>query len=99
MVQDLTRRGRYLPPAMVRTNPYDPAAPLVVTYAAHLAVDRYYIRWSNRTAPCNPIKRHDMYFTFDDHGGIDGTPSASSNAWTSPVNRSSTPLSSTPTCG
>lgn len=32
----------------------------------------YYIRWSNRSAPCEPVKRHDMYFTFDDLGGIDG---------------------------
>ena len=32
----------------------------------------YYIRWSNRTAPCEPVKDHDMYFTFDDLGGIDG---------------------------
>ena len=32
----------------------------------------YYIRWSNRTAPSDPVKRHDMYFTFDDLGGIDG---------------------------
>lgn len=32
----------------------------------------YYIRWSNRSAPCEPVKRHDMYFTLDDLGGIDG---------------------------
>lgn len=32
----------------------------------------YYIRWSNRSAPCEPVKRHDMYFTFDDLGGMDG---------------------------
>lgn len=32
----------------------------------------YYIRWSNRCAPCEPVKSHDMYFTFDDLGGIDG---------------------------
>lgn len=32
----------------------------------------YYIRWSNRSAPCEPVKRHDMYFTFDDLGGTDG---------------------------
>jgi hypothetical protein len=32
----------------------------------------YYIRWSNRSAPCEPVKRHDMYFTFDDLGGIEG---------------------------
>jgi hypothetical protein len=32
----------------------------------------YYIRWSNRSAPCEPVKRLDMYFTFDDLGGIDG---------------------------
>lgn len=32
----------------------------------------YYIRWSNRSAPCEPVKHHDMYFTFDELGGIDG---------------------------
>ncbi|MGC0249817.1 hypothetical protein [Pseudactinotalea sp. Z1748] len=32
----------------------------------------YYIRWSNRTAPCDPIKRHEMYFSFADLGGIEG---------------------------
>jgi len=32
----------------------------------------YYIRWSNRSAPCEPVKDHDMYFTFDSLGGIDG---------------------------
>lgn len=32
----------------------------------------YFNRWSNRTAPCEPVKDHDMYFTFDDLGGIDG---------------------------
>lgn len=32
----------------------------------------YYIRWSNRTAPCEPVNEHDMYFTFDDLGGIGG---------------------------
>lgn len=32
----------------------------------------YYIRWSNRSAPCDPVKRHDMYFTFDDLDGIAG---------------------------
>lgn len=31
----------------------------------------YYVRWSNRTAPRDPAKTHDMYFTFDDLGGID----------------------------
>ncbi len=32
----------------------------------------YYVRWSNRTAPRDPAKTDDMYFTFDDLGGIDG---------------------------
>ena len=32
----------------------------------------YYARWSNRSAPREPVKEHDMYFTFDDLGGIDG---------------------------
>lgn len=32
----------------------------------------YYIRWSNHSAPCEPVKDHDMYFTFEDLGGIDG---------------------------
>lgn len=32
----------------------------------------YYVRWSNRSASREPIKNHDMYFTFDDLGGIDG---------------------------
>jgi hypothetical protein len=32
----------------------------------------YYIRWSNRSAACEPVKDHDMYFTFDGLGGIDG---------------------------
>lgn len=32
----------------------------------------YYVRWSNRSAPCEPVRNHDMYFTFDDIGGIDG---------------------------
>lgn len=31
----------------------------------------YYVRWSNRSAPCEPVMHHDMYFTFDDLGGID----------------------------
>jgi hypothetical protein len=31
----------------------------------------YYVRWSNRSAPCEPVKDHDMYFTFDDVGGIE----------------------------
>jgi ApeA N-terminal domain 1 len=32
----------------------------------------YYAPWSNRSAPREPVKKHDMYFTFDDLGGIDG---------------------------
>lgn len=32
----------------------------------------YHAQWSNRSAPCDPVKRHDMYFTFDDLGGMDG---------------------------
>lgn len=32
----------------------------------------YYVRWSNRTAPRDPVKTHDMYFTYDDLGGIEG---------------------------
>lgn len=32
----------------------------------------YYSRWSNRTTPCDPVKRHEMYFTFDDLGEIGG---------------------------
>lgn len=32
----------------------------------------YHVRWSNRTPARDPVKAHDMYFTFDDIGGIDG---------------------------
>lgn len=32
----------------------------------------YYARWSNRSASSDPVKRHDMYFTLDDFGGVDG---------------------------
>ncbi|MEI2731178.1 MAG: hypothetical protein V9G08_04075 [Dermatophilaceae bacterium] len=32
----------------------------------------YYIRWSNRSAPCDPVKRNDMYFSFDELDGIAG---------------------------
>jgi ApeA N-terminal domain 1 len=32
----------------------------------------YYAQWSNRSAPREPVKDHDMYFTFDDLGGVDG---------------------------
>lgn len=32
----------------------------------------YYAQWSNRSAPRERVKAHDMYFTFDDLGGIDG---------------------------
>lgn len=32
----------------------------------------YYAQWSNRSEPCDPVKRHDMYFTLDDLGGMDG---------------------------
>jgi hypothetical protein len=32
----------------------------------------YHAQWSNRTDPCDPVKRHDMYFTLDDLGGMDG---------------------------
>ena len=32
----------------------------------------YYVHWSNRTAPCDPVNRHDMYFTFDEFGGPEG---------------------------
>jgi hypothetical protein len=32
----------------------------------------YHVRWSNRTAPRDPVKTRDIYFTFDDLGGIDG---------------------------
>lgn len=39
----------------------------------------YYVRWSNRSASREPIKDHDMYFTFDDLGGIDGV-----GRWPSP---------------
>lgn len=30
----------------------------------------YFAQWSNRTEPSDPVKRHDMYFTLDDLGGI-----------------------------
>lgn len=32
----------------------------------------YHAQWSNRSAPCDPVKRHDMYFVLDDLGGMDG---------------------------
>lgn len=32
----------------------------------------YYLRWANRSGHLEPVKRHDMYFTFDDQGGMDG---------------------------
>jgi hypothetical protein len=32
----------------------------------------YHAQWSNRTEPCDPVKRHRMYFTLDDLGGMDG---------------------------
>jgi hypothetical protein len=32
----------------------------------------YHAQWSNHSAPRDPVKDDDMYFTFDDLGGIDG---------------------------
>lgn len=32
----------------------------------------YYVRWSNQAPPCEPVKRPEAYFTFDDFGGIGG---------------------------
>lgn len=32
----------------------------------------YYARWSARSDPTDPVTKHDMYFTFDDIGGVDG---------------------------
>jgi hypothetical protein len=32
----------------------------------------YYARWTNRSEPTAPVGRYDLYFTFDDFGGIEG---------------------------
>lgn len=32
----------------------------------------YHAQWSNRTDPCAPVKRHDMYFTLEDLGWMGG---------------------------
>lgn len=32
----------------------------------------YHAQWSNRAEPCDPVKRHDMYFTLDDMDGMNG---------------------------
>lgn len=32
----------------------------------------YHAQWSNRAEPCDPVERHDMYFTLDDLGGMNG---------------------------
>lgn len=32
----------------------------------------YFVRWSNRSPACEPVRDHDMFFTFDDIGGVDG---------------------------
>lgn len=32
----------------------------------------YHVQWTVRAKPSDPVKEHDMYFTFDELGGIDG---------------------------
>jgi hypothetical protein len=50
-----------------------PALSLAGTALGNMRHDiTYYAQWSNRSAPREPVDAHDMYFTFDDLGGIDG---------------------------
>lgn len=32
----------------------------------------HYARWSNRSEPTDPVRRHELYFNFDDFDGVDG---------------------------
>lgn len=58
---------------VVLHHPELPALSLAGTSFADMRHDvTYYVRWSNRSAPREPAKGPDMYFTFDDLGGIDG---------------------------
>lgn len=57
---------------VVLHHPALPALSLAGTPMGTMRHDiNYYVRWSNRSAPCEPVKDHDMYFTFDDIGGIE----------------------------
>jgi hypothetical protein len=54
-------------------HPKLPALSLTATPFGDMRHDvAYRVRWSNRLAPREPVKVHDMYFTFDDLGGIAG---------------------------
>lgn len=58
---------------VVLHHPEAPLLPVSGTPIKDLRHDiTYYVRWSNRSAQCEPVRHHDMYFTFDDIGGIDG---------------------------
>lgn len=58
---------------VVLHHPNIPLLSLAGTPIGNLRHDiTYYNRWSNRSAPCEPVKDHDMYFTFDDLGGTGG---------------------------
>lgn len=37
-----------------------------------LEESQYLARWTSRAEPTAPVRRHEMYFTFDGFGGIDG---------------------------
>lgn len=47
----------------------------------------YCARWTPRSDPCDPVQRHQMYFTLDDLGGIEG--SGAGSAWPRCTERSS----------
>jgi hypothetical protein len=58
---------------VVMHHPDLPALSLEGTPLGHARHDvTYHARWSNRSAPREPVEPHAMYFTFDDLGGIDG---------------------------
>jgi hypothetical protein len=52
---------------VVLHHPELPALSLAGTPLGDMRHDiTYYAQWSNRSAPGEPVKAHDMYFTFDD---------------------------------